>query len=74
MTRPSLQGLLRISEAARFLDISRSKLYRLMHTGELPFVKLGKARRLTVEGLNQLVERHTHHGQKFDDDGNQPSA
>lgn len=52
-------GLLRIPDAARFLGVSRSKLYLLMDCGELAFVKLGKARRVPRIELEKLIERHT---------------
>jgi excisionase family DNA binding protein len=51
-------GLMRVPEAARFLAVSRSKLYSLMDSGDLIFVKFGKSRRIAKTELLKLVERH----------------
>jgi excisionase family DNA binding protein len=48
---------LRVREAARLLAISRSSLYHLMDRGELPYVKLGKARRIEEAELQALIQR-----------------
>jgi len=44
-TLPNLElvteGLQRISDAARFLGVSRSLLYRLINAGVLPTVRIG---------------------------------
>lgn len=55
-------GLVNLREATTFLRISRSKLYLLMESGELPFVKLGKSRRVPMAALLKLIEEHTHTG------------
>ena len=39
-------GLVTIPEAADFLRISRAMLYKLMDRGELPYVKIGRSRRV----------------------------
>ena len=57
-TRAEVQ-LLTISEAADLLSVSRSKLYVLMGDGELQSVKLGGSRRIRLQSLKELVERHT---------------
>lgn len=46
-------------EAKDFLHVSRSKLYLLMASGELPYVKLGKSRRVRMAALLSLIEEHT---------------
>ena len=48
-------GLLRISEAASFLRVSRAMLYVLMERGKLPFVKVGRARRIPKRALVSLA-------------------
>lgn len=50
--RPSV--LLRISEAAAYLGVSRSRLYELILADPpvIPSVKLGRARRVHIEALN----------------------
>ena len=40
------EGLMTVREAAEFLGLSRSTVYELMESGELPFAKIGKARRI----------------------------
>jgi excisionase family DNA binding protein len=60
MTRePALDGLVRVPEAARFLGLTRSKLYLLMESRELPFIKIGKCRRIARAALLEFVTRHT---------------
>jgi excisionase family DNA binding protein len=45
------EGLVPVSEAAEFLGVSRSLLYALMDRGELPFVKIGRCRRIPRRAL-----------------------
>ncbi len=52
------EGLLSVSEAARFLGLSRSKTYCLMEGGELAYVKIGRARRIPRRALIELAARH----------------
>jgi excisionase family DNA binding protein len=54
--------LLSLDEAKDFLNVSRSKLYLLMESGELPYVKLGKCRRVRMAALLALIEEHTCEG------------
>ena len=42
-------------EAAEALRVSRSKVYELMNRGEIPWVRMGKVRRVLVEALRQLI-------------------
>ena len=55
-------GLLKVSEAATFLRLSRSTLYTLMDQGELPFVKLGRSRRIPKRALIELAARELRGG------------
>ena len=48
-------GLLKIPEVARFLGLSRASVYQLMERGELPWVKLGRARRIPRRAVTQLA-------------------
>lgn len=50
--------LITIAEAADRLDLSRSKLYLLIADGELPTVRIGRARRISLADLRAFVERH----------------
>lgn len=51
-------GLQPVNKVARFLSLSRSKVYSLMEAGELPYVKLGKSRRVRWEDVLKLVARN----------------
>ncbi len=45
----------RAAEAADALRVSRSKVYELMNRGEIPWVQVGRVRRVPVEALRQLI-------------------
>lgn len=49
----------RVTEVARFLNLSRSKVYLMMEQGQLPFVKFGKSRRVRWSDVHRLVEQST---------------
>ena len=53
------KGLARINEAEQFLGLSRATLYGLMERGEMPYVKLGKSRRIPWNALEELVRQNT---------------
>jgi excisionase family DNA binding protein len=55
-------GLMTVPEAAKFLRISRSKLYETMDKGELAYVKLGKPRRIPRRAVIDLVSRQLRGG------------
>lgn len=48
-------GLKRVPEAAAFLGVSRSHVYMMMEQGTLPFVKLGRSRRIPWRALIELA-------------------
>jgi excisionase family DNA binding protein len=48
-----------VKEAAAYLNVSVAKLYEMMKTGQLCFVKLGKSRRVPWAALAELVRRCT---------------
>jgi excisionase family DNA binding protein len=47
--------LLTITEASQVLAISRSKLYELLNSGNLPSVHIGRSRRIRVKDLEDFV-------------------
>jgi excisionase family DNA binding protein len=49
--------LLRVTEAAQYLAISRSKLYSLMRANEVASVMAGGSRRITLGALVDYVNR-----------------
>lgn len=52
------EGLDRIEEAAEFLGLSRSYIYKLMDRGELAYVKVGRSRRIPHQAVLELAARH----------------
>jgi excisionase family DNA binding protein len=48
-------GLVTVPEAAAFLSLSRSTLYALMERGDLPYVRIGAARRIPRKALIALA-------------------
>ena len=51
------EGLLTVAEAASFLGLSRASIYNLNSSGELPFVKIGGARRIPKRAVIELAAR-----------------
>jgi excisionase family DNA binding protein len=54
--------LLRIPEVARYLAISRGMVYRLMDTGQLSYVKIGKSRRVERRTIEEFIEKNRRGG------------
>jgi len=44
-------GFVKVPEAARFLKLSRAKVYMLMDAGELAYAKFGRSRRIPRRAL-----------------------
>lgn len=53
--------LLTVKQAARALNVSPPLIYRLIHEGRLPLVKIGNASRIPRRALEDLVERLAEH-------------
>jgi excisionase family DNA binding protein len=51
------EGFVGVAEAARFLGLSRSKLYDLMDSGEIVYAKFGRSRRVPRKALLDLARR-----------------
>jgi excisionase family DNA binding protein len=47
--------LVRVTEAARILSLSRSTIYEMLDAGELPSVRRGTARRIPVAALRAWI-------------------
>jgi excisionase family DNA binding protein len=56
---PGTTRLLTIPEVSAALRISRSSIYRLFEAGELAWVQIGAARRVTSAEVNRFVAKHT---------------
>jgi len=48
--------LLTVPEAGRALAISRSKMYDLLNSGDLPSVHIGRSRRVRVSDIEDFVK------------------
>lgn len=51
-------GLGSIRDAAQYLGVSRSSIYRLMDQGLLAYVKLGRSRRIPRRAVIELAARN----------------
>lgn len=56
-------GLIKVSEAAEFLSVSRGTLYSLMESGKLAFCKIGKSRRIPRRVLKEFAANSLRTGQ-----------
>lgn len=56
---PEDEQLIRVSVAAKHLAVSKAKIYGMMDSGALPYVKLGKSRRIARGVLNDLIATST---------------
>jgi excisionase family DNA binding protein len=51
------EGFVKVPEAAKFLSVSRAKVYAMMDQGELAYCKFGKSRRIPRRALRKYAER-----------------
>jgi excisionase family DNA binding protein len=49
--------LVTLEEAARVLSISRSQLYKLLNSGHLASVHVGRSRRIRMRDIENFVDR-----------------
>ena len=49
--------LLTVAESAIYLGVSRSLLYSYVLRGQIPSIKIGRARRIPVAALDEWVAR-----------------
>jgi excisionase family DNA binding protein len=57
---PAIEPLqVNVEEAARLLGLSRSIIYEMMRSGELPSTHRGAARRIPVAALREWIATHT---------------
>ena len=54
---PSAQLLLTPAEAATLLHINRSTLYPLLMRGDIPSIRIGRARRIPVSALMRWIDQ-----------------
>jgi excisionase family DNA binding protein len=53
-----LDGLDRVGDVAKFLKLSPSTIYDFMARGVLPYVRLGRSRRVPHRAAVELAARH----------------
>jgi excisionase family DNA binding protein len=60
-TRPPavMAGYVKIDQAANYLSMSRAKVYMLMDSGQLAYVKVDKCRRISWDELRRFMSNHT---------------
>ncbi|MCP4612684.1 MAG: helix-turn-helix domain-containing protein [Planctomycetes bacterium] len=51
------QLLIRPRDLTKILSLSRSRIYELLATGELPSVRIGRSIRVPVGALNEWIEQ-----------------
>jgi excisionase family DNA binding protein len=51
------EGFADVHEAAAYLSMSRSSVYKLMDSGDLQYAKFGKARRIPWRALREFAQR-----------------
>lgn len=56
------QLLLKVNDAAKALSLSRSKTYELIHSGELPSIRIGKAVRVPSDALEAWIKQRMESG------------
>lgn len=50
--------LLTVNEALERLALSRDKFYKLIRSGDLQTVKIGRARRVPEDAIEAFIDRH----------------
>lgn len=51
------EGFADVIQAADYLKLARSSVYKLMDNGELPYAKFGKSRRIPWRALREYAAR-----------------
>lgn len=49
--------LLTIAEVAAMMRVSKMTVYRLVHNGELPALRVGRSFRVTEDDVHEYIER-----------------
>lgn len=57
-----MEAIMTIPEVARYLKISKSKIYYLVARREIPHIKIGKNVRIKESDLSKWLERHKEAG------------
>lgn len=59
--------LVTVAEASVLMGISRSLLYSLVMRGEVPSIKIGRARRIPVTAIDEWIARQVEEEQSDQD-------
>ena len=54
--------VLRVKRAAEYIAVSRSTLYSRMEDGSLPYVRIGRCRRLRISDLDKFIDDRATNG------------
>lgn len=54
-----IEPLLSVTSAAKSLGIGRTLMYKLMYSQQLPYVRVGKTRRIESSAIRQFIERNS---------------
>lgn len=49
-------GMAKVKEVSEFLSLSRAMIYKLMETGQLQYVKIGRSRRIPRLSMKELAK------------------
>ncbi len=53
-----METILTIPEVARYLKISKSKIYYLVQRGEIPYIRIGRNVRIKESDLMKWLDKH----------------
>ena len=56
MDKPNAPQILTASEAADVMRVSKMTVYRMIHAGELPAIRVGKSFRVPSQAVSQLLD------------------
>lgn len=56
-SQSNLEILLRVTDVADYLNISRSLAYQLIQSGQIPSVRMGRSVRVRPQDLNNFINQ-----------------
>ena len=57
-TEPAKQRFLTVAEVAEQMRVSNMTVYRILHSGELPAIRVGRSFRVPVEALEAYLSTY----------------
>lgn len=55
MAQPPAPRFLTVAEVAEMARVSKMTVYRMVHSGELPAIRVGKSFRVPLEAVEELL-------------------